>query len=216
MASAFGVEFWQKETTLYEAPHLRLQVMARWLRKLPERSLLDVGCSTARLQSLLPVDFRYFGCDISDHARTRLPQGHFAQLDFNNAYDFSVFTQQGIDVVHIGGVLEYLSHPGELLRKLHNLVPRNSPLVLSMINFASKRYLQTAAHHPAWIFKPRLEGFLALLEEHGWSVERMLPFLGKGGPKNWWFQHKAKRLGPYEPWIQLQARQFILLARARD
>jgi SAM-dependent methyltransferase len=215
MAAASGVEFWQKETTLYDTPHLRLRIMARWLRELPQRRLLDIGCSTARLHSLLPDDYRYFGCDIADHARRHLPTGHFLQMDLNQTCDFSAFAHQGIDVIHIGGVLEYLQRPGPVLRALRDLVAGDSPMVLSVINFAARRYAQAAAHHPAWVFKPRLEEFVTLLGNEGWAVERVLPFLNKKGLGNWWFQFWTKRLGADAPWIHKRARQFILLARAR-
>src|SRR5438046_1055781 len=140
MTAPAGFDFWQQETTLYSRPHPRLRTMARLLRRLPQRRLLDVGCSTAALRDLLPASFVYHGCDIADHARTKLPPGRFAQVDFNKSVDLSAFAGRGIDVVHVGGVLEYLERPGDLLRALHDLVPAGSPLVVSIINFESRRY----------------------------------------------------------------------------
>jgi SAM-dependent methyltransferase len=181
MAAASGVEFWQKETTLYDTPHLRLRIMARWLRQLPQRRLLDLGCSTARLRNLLPADYRYFGCDISDHARSRLSPGHFLQMDLNQTGDFSAFAHHGIDVIHIGGVLEYLQRPRLVLRALRNLVTGNSPMVLSVINFDSRRYAEADGHHPGWVFKATPGRIPRLARRRGLGGGAHAPLFGQKG-----------------------------------
>src|SRR4051794_13196004 len=108
------LQYWHEETKKYNRPHPRLRQMARLLRRQPQRRLLDVGCSTAVLQNLLPPLFVYFGCDIAEHAGTILPSGHFLQVDFNRDSSLSAFDGAGIDVIHVGGVLEYLERPDAL------------------------------------------------------------------------------------------------------
>src|SRR5262245_60035585 len=110
-------------------------MMAQMLSKFPQRRLLDVGCSTAVLQRLLPADYDYYGCDVADHACQSLDADHFRQIDLNRSCDLSAFAGRGIAVIHVGGVLEYLECPDELVGELRRLVPRGSPLLLSIINF---------------------------------------------------------------------------------
>ena len=69
---------WQVETQLYDRPHPRLAMMAGLLAALPQRRLLDIGCGTARLKQLLPADFDYFGCDVTDHAARVLAHRSFS------------------------------------------------------------------------------------------------------------------------------------------
>ena len=204
---------WQQETKRYDAPHPRLELCARLLRRHRERRLLDVGCSTATLKRHLPGDYEYYGCDVSDHARVALGK-RFQQIDLNRTCDFSHFAGEGIDVIHIGGVLEYLQRPEELFRGLRALVERSAPVVLSIINFEAACYADAAKHHPGWIFKPRLEELRTMLKDEGWRVERQLPFVGKRRLRDSLFRLAATRLGIDHPWTRRRARQFILLARA--
>jgi SAM-dependent methyltransferase len=205
---------WQQETQKYDRPHRRLLEMARWLKALPQRRLLDVGCSTTALRRLLPPDFHYYGCDITDHARQSLEPGHFRQMDFNVNCDLQAFAQESIDVIHIGGVLEYLERPPELLQDLRRLVKLGSPMVLSIINFHGKKFSDAGCHHPGWIYKPSLPEFRQVLQQHGWQIKRQAAFLDKNGPRakltSWW----ANCLGVDHPWTRRRARQFILLALA--
>jgi SAM-dependent methyltransferase len=205
---------WQQETQKYDRPHRRLREMARWLTALPQRRLLDVGCSTAALRRLLPADFHYHGCDITDHARHNLPPGHFLQKDFNVDCDLAAFAPARIDVIHIGGVLEYLERPAELLRELRRLVRRDCPMVLSMVNFQGRKFSAAAGHHAGWIWKPLLPELRQLLQQCGWRMRKQAAFLDKTGPRalltTWW----ANRLGVDHSWTRRRARQFILLAVA--
>src|SRR5262245_10419139 len=97
------LSYWEKETLKYQVAHFRLRFVARLLRKLPQRRLLDLGCSGAALKSLLGPHFSYYGCDIASWARQVLGPEFFQQIDFNREYDLSRFAPRQIDVVHIGG-----------------------------------------------------------------------------------------------------------------
>ncbi len=209
-----GEQYWTEETLIYARPHPRLRFMAKQLCQGTPRRLLDIGCSAATLRDLLPADFVYFGCDITDHAAQRLPPGHFLQADFNRGDGLSFFKERTIEAIHIGGVLEYLHQPKTLLREARSLVPTNAPLLLSMINFQGERYRETRQHHPGWVFKPTLEEIRFALVECGWQVDRVWPFSEREGVKSYWFHGWAGLLGPHHPWIRQQARQYILQTHA--
>lgn len=214
MAQTLNETYWAQESLLYWQPHARLRFMAKILNRLPQRRLLDLGCSGGALRDLLPASFTYFGCDITNEASQRLPSGHFLQRDFNESADLSFFADQGIDVIHVGGVLEYLREPVQLLVAARNLVPAGAPLVLSMINFEGAHYSEPRTHHAKWIYRPGLDALLRMLSDTCWRVERIWPFAEKRGLKKTWFQGWAKVLGPTHPWTRRWARQLILLARA--
>ncbi len=205
---------WREETRRYDAPHDRLARMSRMLSALPQRRLLDVGCSTATLRTLLPGDFDYHGCDIADHAAAVLDEEHFRQIDFNQTCDLSCFAGGKIDVIHIGGVLEYLREPERLLAALRRLVAPGAGIVLSVINFQADKYADAAKHHPGWIYTPTLDQLRDALVRCDWEVRRQQPFVGKPGFRGWLRQRRANRLGVFHPWTRRHAHQFLLSGRA--
>jgi predicted O-methyltransferase YrrM/SAM-dependent methyltransferase len=205
---------WQIESQLYDRAHPRLVMMARLLAALPQRRLLDVGCSTARLKQLLPADFDYYGCDVADHAAGVLAPDHFRQLDFNRTCDLAHFNGHGIDVVHVGGVLEYLQRPQALLDACHQLVGPTGRMMVSIINFECQRYRQPDSHHPGWIYKPTAEEFRQLLATSGWKIERGWPLLGKGRLRGFLLAALGRLLKLDHPAIRRQARQFVFQVRA--
>jgi 2-polyprenyl-3-methyl-5-hydroxy-6-metoxy-1,4-benzoquinol methylase len=184
------------------------------LNDLPQRHVLDIGCSGGALKQLLSEDFTYFGCDLTDEASKHLPPSHFLQCDLNRSQDLSFFADQQINVIHVAGVLEYLREPQQLLWQARRLVASRSPLLVSLINFEAKRYEDVTNHHPAWVYKPTLSDFQHLLHSSGWRVERMQPFLGRGEFQNAWFRLWAGAIGFEHPLALRSALQFILLARA--
>jgi len=206
---------WQKETKIYERPHPRLAAMAQVIRALPHRRILDAGCSTGTLETLLPRDFAYYGCDVTDHAQARLAPGRFRQIDFNRSSDLSAFAGEGIDMVHIGGVLEYLDRPQEFLRSTRQLVAGVGRLVVSIINFQSFMYRGPRNHHLGWIYKPVLEELRQALADTGWAIERQMPFFGPRRLGTWLANAWSERLGVDHPLTRRRAQQFILQARAR-
>jgi SAM-dependent methyltransferase len=212
-ASAVQVD-WQVESRLYDRAHPRLVMMAGLLAALPQRRLLDVGCATARLKQVLPPDFDYYGCDVTDHAASVLASDHFRQLDLNRSCDLAHFAGQGIDVVHVGGVLEYLERPQALLDACHRLVGPDGRMVVSIINFECQRYGQSESHHPGWIYKPTLGEFRQQLAAGGWQIERGLPLLGKGPLRGLAFAALSRLLKLEHPVIRRQARQFVFQVRA--
>ncbi len=214
MAQTFDATYWTQESALYWQPHPRLRFMAKLLSRLPQRRLLDIGCSGAALRELLPASFVYFGCDLSDEAARRLPEGHFLQCDFNETTNLSFFNDKAITAIHVGGVLEYLRQPEQLLIEARKLVSAGAPLVLSLINFQSAHYSQLRTHHAKWIYRPGLHTLMKMMRSAGWSAERIWPFTEKNGLRRLWLRTGATLFGVCHPWTRRRARQFILLARA--
>ncbi len=205
---------WKTETLAYNWVHPRLVAMSRLAQGLPGRRLLDVGCSAGTFGRLLP-GFEYFGCDVAEHARAELKPGHFEQLDLNGGGDVSVFADRGIDTVNIGGVLEYIAAPGELLAKLARIVRPGGYLVLSMVNFEADRYVPPATHHADWKYKPRLEDLLKVVEAASWDVQRVIPFVGPSGWRTPFLRMRLRSRGPNHRWTRKTAWLFFVVARAR-
>jgi len=206
---------WQVEALDYDRIHPRMQAMAGLIQAMPERSLLDAGCSAGTLQGLLPEDYEYFGCDITDHAASRLGPAHFQQLDLNATQDLSFFENRGIQLIHMGGFLEYMGRPRELLRSFHRVVGVGGRLIMSMTNFQCYRYRNVArTHHRAWLFKPQVEEVRETLASQGWCVEREIPFIGPLGWRTRLYRYLAESRGVNHRWTRKHAWLFITIARA--
>jgi len=67
-ARYYKKEFWSTENLKYDAPHFRMQKVARVISGITadrEYDLLDVGCGPGTLQRLMPPNVHYYGIDIS-------------------------------------------------------------------------------------------------------------------------------------------------------
>jgi predicted TPR repeat methyltransferase len=203
---------WSRDTLLFDKPHDRLRLMARLLAKHPLRRLLDVGCSTGVLRSLLPADFDYHGCDLAPHAALRLPPDRFRQVDLNGA-GLTTPSDWKIDIIHMGGVLEYMREPGRILRQARALVAQRGALVLSIVNFRCG-YWSPRRCHPTTVYRPSLDELLQLLDECGWRTKRIVAFRpSKRWPRRlgMWL---AQRLGAQHPWTQRWCHQYIVVTEA--
>lgn len=205
---------WNRETRRYDEPHPRLVQMAHLLTARPGRMLLDVGCSTGTLRRIIPAEYDYYGCDVTDLAEHSLPKGHFRRMDFNRDVDFDWVRPVGIEKIHLGGVLEYLGHPENLLRALRSLVRGGDTLVLSIINFEAERYAEATSHHPWWVYKPNLETVRSLLGDCGWTIDSESAFLRCGGFAGWRLRREAARRGNDSPKVRRDAEQFLFTASA--
>jgi SAM-dependent methyltransferase len=216
MANGTQETNWQAETLFYDKKHPRLLEMSRAIRALPHRGVLDVGCSVGTMRKLLPPEFDYYGCDITDHAGGHLEPGHFQQIDLNETLDLSYFANRGIGTVCISGVLEYIRRPDDLLRTLHHLVGPGGCLVLSMTNFEADRYSDTSVHHPAWLFKPRLDELRTHLKNQGWRVATEAGLTGDMGWRTRFYRYLLQRRGTNHPWTRRRAWYFLVTAVAQD
>jgi SAM-dependent methyltransferase len=205
---------WHQETKLYDRAHPRLVRMARQLRKLPGNRILDVGCSTGILGRVLGPGYEYYGCDITDHAEQQLPPGRFLQVDFNESCDLTYFRGRGIELAHLGGVLEYLKTPGRMLESLRELLGDRGHLVASIVNFHGDCYSAADAQPPGWIYRPSLAELRGLLAQSGWQTVEVVPILAKDALRDLLFAGACFALGTQHAWVRQQTRQFVLTARA--
>jgi hypothetical protein len=202
-------KYWSEEAMIYAKAHPRLKLIAKLLTRQRYRRLLDIGCSSATLKELLPPDFEYFGSDITRLAESHLSPAHFLQADFNDRVDLSHFQRHQINCLHIGGVLEYLHRPKELLQAVRQLVPVRTPLLVTLINFEGKRFSSPKQHHEAWVYKPTMKELQADLEQSGFRLRRIYPFTERQGWRGFGFYRIANVLGSRHPWVKHQSRQFI-------
>jgi SAM-dependent methyltransferase len=200
---------WTRDALLFDKPHERLRLMARLLAKQPQRRVLDVGCSTGVLQSLLPSDFDYYGCDLTTHAALRLKPDHFRRVDLNGE-GLTGLAAWKIDIINMSGVLEYLRDPGRILRQARALVPARAPLVLSILNFESAYWSRPGKCHPTTVYRPSLEELRQLLRECGWRSEREIAFRPRRKLSMW----LANRLGAQHSWTRRWCEQFVVVAKA--
>lgn len=139
---------------------------------------------------------------------------HFQQLDFNHTCDLTHFNGRGINVIHVGGVLEYLERPQALLDACHQVVGPAGRMLVSIINFECQRYRQPESYHPGWIYKPTLDEFRRLLAARGWQIERGWPMLGKGRLRGSLLAALGRILKLDHPAVRRKARQFVFQVRA--
>ena len=204
---------WRKDTLLFAKPHERLCLIARLLAEQPQRRLLDVGCSTGILGSLLPPDFDYHGCDMADYAAAVLGPERFRTVDLNGE-GLSALSDWEIDAISMSGVLEYMHDPGRILRQARERVAAGSLLVASLLNFQSGRWSKVGRCHPTTVYKPSLEEFRELLSRCGWQVTRQVPFLPAQKWRRKWRLLLARWLGVDHWWTRRTCWQFILVATA--
>jgi SAM-dependent methyltransferase len=207
--------YWRHETLKYRISHFRLRFVAKLLRSQSYRRLLDLGCSGATLKSLLTPDFVYYGCDIASWAEDVLGSDFFQQIDFNDEYDLLRFGKQQIDVVHVGGLLEYLQDPEQLLREIRRVVRPGAMLVASMINFAS-HYYRVGHHHPQWVYQPSLLEFRQLLIETGWRIRAVHPLAGRVSWRKALLWQATKFLRPNSHRLWANSQQAVFVAEADD
>jgi hypothetical protein len=132
----------------------------------------------------------------------------------NTSADLSFFQDRHIDCLHIGGVLEYLHRPKEILLAARQLVPVHTPLLLTLINFEGKRFRSSERHHEEWINKPSMRELQSILEQSGFRLQRVYPFTERQGWRGFGFYRIANLLGPRHPWVKFHARQFVYRAVA--
>ncbi|HEY5315151.1 MAG TPA: methyltransferase domain-containing protein [Pirellulales bacterium] len=204
----------QQDALLDDRPDARLARMARLIRTLPGKRILDVGCSNGLLARMLGSGYEYYGCDITDQAARNLLPGRFLQIDLNGDCDLSYFRGRSIELAHLGGVLEYLDRPGRPLESLRELLGSRGHLAVSVINFQCERGSRSRSHHSDWVYRPSLVELRGMLARSGWLAVKTVPLLGQGGLRDLLFAAARHTLGAEHGWVRGQTRQFLLTARA--
>ncbi len=130
-------DFWSGENLRYVQPHLRLEKAAHIIAKIAdgeERSLLDVGCGPATLQTFLPVNIQYYGIDIAIQA----PAANLIEADLVRTP--ISFGDQKFDIVIAQGFFEYVGNvQEEKFREIARLLTDSSVFIASYVNFGHRR-----------------------------------------------------------------------------
>ncbi len=136
-ATLYKKDFWSKENLNYVRPHLRMEKVARLINKMAagsERTLLDVGCGPATLETLLLPNVQYFGIDIAiQRSEPNLLEMDIVESPIN-------FNGQRFDFVVAQGFFEYVgSHESEKFAEIANLLNDGGIFIASYVNFAHRK-----------------------------------------------------------------------------
>lgn len=136
-ATLYKKDFWSRENLNYVRPHLRMEKIARLVNKMSsgaERTLLDVGCGPATLESLLRPNVHYFGIDIA----IQNPAPNLREMDIVESP--ISFNGQRFDLVVAQGFFEYVgSRESEKFAEIANLLNDDGTFIASYVNFAHRK-----------------------------------------------------------------------------
>jgi SAM-dependent methyltransferase len=136
-AVLYKKDFWSKENLNYVRPHLRMEKVARLVNKMSgaaSRSLLDVGCGPATLETLLHPNVQYFGVDIAiQQPAPNLIEQDIVESPIN-------FKGQRFDFVIAQGFFEYVgSRESEKFAEIANLLRDGGTFIASYVNFSHRK-----------------------------------------------------------------------------
>lgn len=211
-----GQAGWTKAAARYGIPHLRLRQVARVICELSAKEVLDVGCSSGFLRTLLP-GIAYTGVDfISPDAEPEFP---FHQVDINREELPPSLVNQ--EVIACSGALEYVA---DLPRVVSGLVSRLRPgghLVATYYNFNHLSRLSAVIRgksfwvHPDWRNFLSPSDFAEMLGKCGLKVQQVLPSFHsfKPSPRIEETVDLPCVFPRRRPWSHLTAHQFLFVAR---
>lgn len=212
-----GAQGWTKAARRYGIPHLRLRQIAELVRLSGTASVLDVGCSSGFLRTLLPgIDYRGVDFIAPSDSHAEFP---FWQVDFNR--DALPTELSGLEAVVCSGSLEYVADLPAFLKALSDRLRPGGVFVASYYNFnhIARRWAvltgRTFWTHPDWrgFYSPA--DFTGLLAKAGLSVTRIVPHWHALGPSPRIEEtvDLPTVLPPRRPWSFLLAHQLLFVAR---
>ena len=161
-------DFWREENLKYTRPHYRMEKIARLINKLAageQRTLLDVGCGPATLQSLLRPNIRYHGIDIA----IQNPAPNLIESDFLEKP--ITFGGQRFDIIVAQGVFEYVGEfQSQKFAEIARLLNDDGMFVASYVNFDHR---QRDVYGPYSNVQP-FKDFRASAAEH-FEIRRFFP-----------------------------------------
>lgn len=161
-------DFWHKENLNYSRPHLRMEKIGDLVNKLArgkDRTLLDVGCGPATLQTLLAPNIHYYGVDIA----IQKPAPNVMEADLMEAP--IGFGGMRFDIVVAQGFFEYVGkHQSEKFAEIADVLSPGGTFIASYVNF---NHRQREVYWPYSNVQP-FKDFRASLARH-FEVRRCYP-----------------------------------------
>lgn len=136
-STLYKKDFWRKENLNYERPHLRMEKIARLVNKLAggaKRTLLDVGCGPATLQTLIDPNVQYYGIDIA----IQEPAPNLLETDLVESP--ISFGDKRFDIVVAQGFFEYTGdHQSAKFAEIADSLNDGGIFITSYVNFAHRK-----------------------------------------------------------------------------
>ncbi|MGE7999173.1 class I SAM-dependent methyltransferase [Lysinibacillus sp. NPDC093190] len=150
-------QYWIKENYKYKNVHFRLEKIAKIINMKSKKSadLLDIGCGTATLSTIIREDLNYFGIDIAPHSK----EPNIKELDIANSV--IQFDERKFDVIVSSGLFEYLGDKHiEKMNEISNILEDRGIFIVS---FSNMKHIKKP-NYPSWnnsesisVFKSNLE-----------------------------------------------------------
>lgn len=147
--------------------------VTRYLKKIKEGKVLDIGCAHGFMLERFPESFLKFGLDVSEYAigiaRKRLPKSIFR---VGEAEDNLPFEKDFFDVVLLNDIIEHLENPALALDNTSKVLKKGGILYITTpnLNTFRKKFLKyaDAKEHHISLFSH--VDFMKLLAEVGFKV----------------------------------------------
>ena len=179
--------YWNERSPDFHVVHARLRLIGELVAPLAGvRTVLDVGCASGALRSVLPPTVEYFGIDLARSViAAHGDPSHFEVADLDGAPN--PFGERRFDLLVCSGVFEYVNDRAGFMRMLARKAAPGGWLVLSFTNHQHRkdglgwltgRFARYTDPHVNFL---RIPAVRRLLEASGWRVASWRSLTASGG-----------------------------------